>query len=364
MGISNNDRRLSIDFFRGITMFLLIGEFTGLFEILLISSEEGNIFHFVGFQLHHHPWNGLRFWDLVQPFFTFIVGVSIPFSVNKRRLHGDSEGQLLKHAIKRSIILLFLGWALYCIDPGRITFRFQNVLAQLSVSYIIAFLIKDKSVNFQLIISFGLILFAELLFRFFWIPGFDQPFTPDQNFGAWFDLLISGELSSGHWVSFNAISTTAHTIWGVLTAKLIMSDRDDTKKFKIMIIAGIILFVSGYTLDPLTPIIKRIATSSFVIASGGWTLIAMALSFWFIDIKRYDKWVWVFAVVGMNPLFIYLFAHVGGARFIEPILHPFTYALFSWTGEHIAEIITALLVWTVLWYMCYWLYKRKIFIKI
>lgn len=345
-------------------MFLLIGEFTGLFEILLHSSVEGDVLNTLALQFHHHPWNGLRFWDLVQPFFTFIVGVSIPFSVRNRRLRGDSERELLIHAVKRSLLLLFLGWALYVIEPGYITFRFQNVLSQLSVSYLIAFLIKDKSFTYQLIFSFGLILMAELLYRLFWIPGFDQPFTPDQNFGAWFDMLISGELSGGHWVSFNAFPTTAHTIWGVLAAKLMISNKEDIKKFQTLILWGIVLISVGYLLDPVTPIIKRIATSSFVIVSGGWTLIAMAISYWLIDIRKIDKWVWLFAVVGMNPLFIYLFAHVGGAELIQPIIFPFINAIFGWSGETSVDILTASLVWAALWYICYWMFKRKIFIRI
>ena len=363
MDTNSSSRRLSVDFFRGFTMFLLIGEFTGLFELLL-HTENLSFLNFIGSQLHHHPWNGLRFWDLVQPFFTFIVGVSIPFSVSKRRLRGDSERELLIHAIKRSMLLLVLGWALYVIDPGRITFRFQNVLAQLSVSYIIAFLIKDKSLTFQLVMSFGLILLSEMLYRTFPVPGFDEPFTPDKNFGAWFDMLISGELSGGHWVAFNAIPTTAHTIWGVLTAKLMISDQTEKRKILIMFSIGLLFLLIGYSFNGVTPIIKRISTSTFVIVSGGWTLIAMAFSYWLIDIQKYDRWVWVFIVVGMNPLFIYLFAHIGGARFIEPVLYPFINAIFGGLGDGVVDILTAILIWAGLWYICYWLYRNKIFIRI
>ena len=166
-------------------------------------------------------------------------------------------------------------------------------------------------------------------------------------------------------MSFNAVSTTTHTIWGVLVARLMMGDRPDIKKFRIIVISGIALLIVGYALNPVIPIIKRISTSSFVIASGGWTLIAMALSFWIIDIRKNTKLILFFNIVGMNSLFIYLFAHVGGARFIEPVLHPFTYALLGgWAGEATAEIVTSLLLWMALWYICYWLYRRKIFVKI
>lgn len=358
------NRLLSLDFFRGFTMLLLIAEGTHLFSFLIKPEFKGTIISFIGTQLHHHTWNGLHVWDLVQPFFMFIVGVALPFSVKKRMAKGDDYKKILNHVIKRSLILLFLGWALYCINSGKIVFLFQNVLAQLSVTYFIAFLIMNRSVKTQIIISFALLGITELLYRYFPVAGFDQPFVPDHNFGAYVDLLISGELSSGHWVSFNAIPTTAHTIWGVLAGKLLISNKLPNRKVIILIIAGLFGLIIGYALDPISPIIKRISTSSFVIVSGGWSLLVLAFSYWIIDVKKYNKWVIFFAIVGMNPLFIYLFAHVGGAELLNTIIKPFTMSIFEWTGILSATIITALVVWFLLWYICYWLYKQKIFIKI
>jgi len=356
-------RLLSLDFFRGLTMFLLIAEFAGLFKYMVDPSLKGSVIYFIGTQFHHHPWNGLHFWDLVQPFFMFIVGVAMPFSFAKRTERGDNYQKLLRHAIQRSLLLLLLGWALYCIGPGKITFRFQNVMAQLSVTYIIAFLIIRRSVSFQLIFSFALLIVTELIYRTFPVEGFNHPFVPGENFGTWLDMLYGGA-SGGHWVSINAIPTTAHTIWGVLVGKLLMSKQLPMKKIKILVIAGLIGIVAGYALNPLTPIIKRICTSSFVIVSGGWTVLAMAFSYWLIDIRKSQKWVVFFAVVGMNPLFIYLFAHVGGGRLIYTIIKPFSMALFGWTGELSAQIISCTIVWFLLWYICYWFYKKRIFIKI
>jgi predicted acyltransferase len=362
---ANNDKRLlSLDFFRGMTMFLLIAEYTGIYNQLISPELKGSFIYSIGTQFHHHPWNGLRLWDLVQPFFMFIVGVAIPFAVAKRLERGDQYSDVLKHALRRSLLLLLFGWGLYCIGPGRITFRFQNVLAQLSVTYLIAFLMMNRSFRVQLGFSIILLAFTEGIYRWFPVTGYNQPFTPDHNFGAWFDMLISGELSSGHWVSFNAIPTTAHTMWGVLAGQLLMSKRTSTQKIKFLVISGVIGLVIGYGLDPVTPIIKRIATTSFVFASGGWCLLALALSYWFIDVKNYRDWTKFFAIVGMNPLFIYLFAEADGGAWLYNIVKPFSMGLFTWTGIISAKIITSLIVWGLLWYICYWLFKRKIFIKI
>jgi predicted acyltransferase len=357
-------RLLSLDFFRGLTMFLLIAEFTTLFNQMTDPSLEGTWLYAVGTQFHHHPWNGLRFWDLIQPFFMFIVGVAIPFSVANRAKKGQSRIEISAHVLQRSFLLLLLGWGLYCISAGQIVFRFQNVLAQLAVTYLIAYLIMRKAAGVQLLISFLLIIATEAIYRSFNVTGFEQPFVANQNFGTWFDLQYGGEDLNGSWVSFNAIPTTAHTIWGVLAGQLLRSERSNDQKLKILLIAGIIGVIIGYALDPVTPIIKRICTSSFILVSGGWTILALALCYWLIDIKGKRRAVLFFAIVGMNPLFIYLFAHVGGADFLRTIVWPFGASLMTWSTQLVMESMVSLIVLFLLWYICYWLYRKRIFIKI
>ena len=158
-----------------------------------------------------------------------------------------------RHAIQRAFLLLFLGWALYCIGPGKIVFRFQNVLAQLAVTYILAYLFMNKPAKIQLIFSFLLLAVTEAIYRGFWVEGFNHAFTPNENFGTWLDLQYGGENLSGHWVSFNAIPTTAHTIWGVLAGQLLMSKRTANQKLKILIIAGIIGLVREFGVPPGIP---------------------------------------------------------------------------------------------------------------
>lgn len=359
-----SERLLSLDFFRGATMFLLIAEFTHLFSVMYDPALEGTIIYSIGKQFHHHPWNGLRFWDLIQPFFMFIIGVAMPYSLSNRKKRGHTHSQITKHAFQRAFILLILGWALYCIHPGKIEFRFQNVLAQLSVTYILAFLIMKKPAWTQIIFSFLLLGLTEIIYRGFNVEGFNHPFVPNENFGTWLDLQYGGENLEGHWVSFNAIPTTAHTIWGVLAGQLLMSKRNAGQKLKILIIAGVIGVVVGYMLNPITPIIKRISTSSFVIVSGGWTFLTLAFSYWLIDIKKRKRWSRFLRIVGKNPLFIYLFANVGGGLFIESLIHPFTFFLFGWMGTLTASFLTSAIVLFLLWLICNWLNKKKIYFKI
>ena len=359
-------RITSVDFFRGFTMFLLIGESTRLYSHFG-SFENSDIMQFLSTQFSHHEWHGLHFWDLIQPFFMFIVGVAIPFAVANRIKKGDSDKQILLHALKRSFLLLFLGWALYCVVPGRIVWRLQDVLAQLSVTYLVAFLIMKKSFTFQLTFTLVILLLIDLAYRFFPVEGFNQPWVAFHNLGAWTNIKIEGVEKTSIWASINAISTTAHTVWGVLFGQLLMSNRTIRKKIQIMIIAGLTGLIIGFGLDLLniTPIIKKIATSSFVFASGGWAILALCFCYWLIDVKKiFIKGSKFFIIVGMNCIFIYLFFEVGGAELVRKIFIPFTKALFSWGGNLTVEIMTSLSVWAALWYICYWLYKNRVFIKI
>ena len=361
---SVKERFLSLDFFRGLTMFLLIGESTLLYEHLRDPRLAGTVLNVIGTQLDHHPWAGLRFWDLVQPFFMFIVGAALAFSVAKREERGESRAAITKHVIIRSITLLVLGWALYCIGPGRITFRFQNVLAQLGVTYPIAYFLMRRKPRTQIAWSFAFIIATEIIYRTFWVPGYNQPFVPDHNFGSWVDMLLGGELSAGHWVAFNAIPTAAHTIWGVLAGQWLRRSAAPKKKIAWLAGLGAVGVAAGFALTAVSPMIKRICTSSFVVASGGFCLLTLAWSFWLIDVRKWNKWAVFLNIVGMNSLFIYLFTESGGTIWIRKLVWPFTMAFAGWIGELPAEIFTSLAAWAVLWSICYWLYKRRIIIKI
>lgn len=358
-------RVASIDFFRGFTMFLLVGESTRLFGQLL--KIDNSFMQFLGTQLEHHEWHGLHFWDLIQPFFMFIVGVAIPFAVANRKRKGDNDRKIFRHVLKRSFLLLFLGWALYFVAAGKLVFRFQNVLAQLSVTYLVAYLVMNKSYRFQIIFTLAILLLIDLAYRFFPVEGFNHPWTNYENLGAWVNNKIEGVDKASSWATLNFVSTTAHTVWGVLCGKLLQSDKAPVKKLQILVVAGVIALVIGFSLDRLniTPIIKKIATSSFVFASGGWTILAMAFSYWLIDVKKlFLNGSRFFIIVGMNSIFIYMFFHLGGAGWISGILKPFSELLFSWGGDLTVGIITSLATWAALWYITYWLYKNKVFVKI
>ena len=365
----SSSRLLSLDFFRGLTMFLLIAEGTGLWWTLVQDPIRGTFLEHFFIQFEHHPWHGLRFWDLIQPFFMFIVGVAMPFSYQSRISKGESNRTITRHIIQRSFILLAFGVGLHCGYNKRLVWELWNVLSQLSVTIPIAFFLMKYPLKVQLAVSLLLLLLSDLAYRWFPLEGYNQPWVIDKNFGSWMDMLLMGKLNNGGgWVTINCISTAAHTIWGVMAGQLLLKDISRKGKFKTLLVAGGIALFIGFSLDltGITPIIKRIATSSFVFASGGWALLVLAFSYWLIDIKGYKNWIFIFTVVGTNSIFIYVFFQTVGGQWLNDFIAIFSKGLLSWTGvsEFILNLFTCLLILATEWGLCYWLYRRKIFFRI
>ena len=365
----STQRLLSLDFFRGITMFLLVAEGTALWSVLVREPIEGTFLEPFFQQFHHHPWNGLRFWDLIQPFFMFIVGVAMPFSYAKRIKMGEPKSKITRHIIQRCIILLALGVGLHCGYSKKLVWELWNVLSQLSVTIIIAYFLMQYKWSVQIAVSIGLLILTEIAYRTFPLEGYNQPFVKDHNFGSWMDMVLMGKMNNGGgWVAINFIPTAAHTIWGVVTGQLLMSDKTQIQKVKLIAIAGFAALAAGYLLDwtSVTPIIKRICTSSFVLASGGWALLALALSYWVIDIKKNRHWIFVFTVVGMNSIFIYVFMGTVGDQWLNDFVAIFTEGVLNWfgTSEFFMKLITSLTILTLEWLLCYYLFIKKIFFRI
>ncbi len=358
-GLFNKKGRLeSLDAFRGFTMILLVSSGFGL---TLLKS-----YPYAGFfvrQLSHHPWHGMYFWDLIQPFFMFIVGVTMPFSFTKRWDHGETWNHTFLHVIKRSVILFFLGVILHCSYSNRLVWELWNVLTQLAFTYFIAFLCMRKSLKTQVILSFAILMGNYCAYRFIPLPGVVDPWMKDSNLGAFVDRIIMGKINDGGgWVTINFIGSTAHTMWGVIAGYILKSNRDDINKMKYFIIGGITGVILGLALDPFTPIVKRICTSSFIIYSGGWCLLTLALFYWIIDVKGYKKWSFPLVVFGMNPIFIYMCKELLG-NWIYNFIGIFTIPVLEPLGVF-GKIIHINLELLVLWYCAYWLYKRSIIIKI
>lgn len=345
-------------------MVLLTVEATGIYGFLN-EKAAGTFFEPVTIHLEHHPWNGLRFWDLIQPSFMFMAGVAMALSLNKQWSNGVTWAQSFKKVLKRCALLFFWGVLDYAVRPGGLSFELWDVLTQLSFTTLVAFLIFRWSNTAQILVCAGLLLLTEALYRFTHVPGFDQPFTDQHNFGNYIDTILMHKINHGGWVAINCIPTAVHTIAGALVGKLLLSDK---KKIPTLLLWGAGCLIVGFGLDAagITPIIKRIATTSFTIASLGWVLLFLSLAYWWVDVKGHRKHLLFFTVIGMNSLFIYLFCEIVGARWFTGYITFIATGVTSWvTGNDVIQhVVAAACVFGLEWYMCYFLYKHKIFIRL
>jgi predicted acyltransferase len=254
----------------------------------------------------------------------------------------------------------------YAVRPGGLSFELWDVLTQLSFTCLLAFLISRWSVTAQIAVCAGLLLLTEALYRFTHVPGFNQPFTDQHNFGNYVDLLLMNKINKGGWVAINCIPTAVHTIGGALAGKLLLST--STRKARTLVACGLITLVLGYTLDlaGITPIIKRIATSSFVLVSLGYSLLVLALCYWWIDLRNHRRRLQFFTIVGMNSIFIYLFFEIVGDRwftgYITAISNGITQPLNP--PALLQGIIASLCVFGLEWGLCWFLYRKKIFFRV
>lgn len=285
-------RLASLDFYRGLVMVLLMLEASGLYEYARKLSTPGTFIHSLSIQFNHAVWHGLHFWDLIQPAFMFIAGTAMAFSLTKQTARGSTWKQQATHALRRSWWLFFWGVLDYAVRGDHLSFELWDVLTQLSFTMLVAFLIFRWKPGYQILFSIGLLILNECLYRFINIPGFNQPFTDQHNFGNYIDVILMNKINPGGWVAINCIPTAAHTIWGAVAGKWLLT-RTGTNKIKPIIIFGLITLLAGYTLDftEVTPIIKRIATSSFTLASCGWCLLALAFLYYWIDVLDHKKFL-------------------------------------------------------------------------
>jgi len=360
-----SQRLLSLDFMRGFIMVLLALESTGLYEHLFDATKDNPLNNFF-LQFFHHPWNGLRFWDLIQPGFMYMAGVSMAYSLNKQWSNGISWDQSFRKILKRCFWLFFWGVLDYAVRKNGLSFELWDVLTQLSFTTLVAFLIFRWSTTAQILVCVGLLLLTEILYRFTNVPGFDQPFTDQHNFGNYVDLLLMNKINHDGWVAINCIPTAVHTIAGALTGKLLISNAKN--KLRPMLMWAVICLIAGYGLNyaHITPIIKRIATSSFTLASLGWCLLGLSFCYWWIDLLDHRKYLKFWTIVGMNSLFIYLFFEIVGSRWFNGYIAAIATGLMGFinTPEMLSNIIASLCIFALEWGLCYFLYKKKIFFKL
>lgn len=351
-------RLSSLDAFRGFTMICMIAEGFGLLYFL-----KNPIVGPIANQFRHVDWNisipaDIHFWDLIQPFFMFIVGAVMPISFARRWAAGEPWSRSLLHVLRRSALLILLGLIARSSQARRPVLDLINVLAQIAFTYLIAFLVLRKPWMIQAGVAFAFLGLHWALYQFAQAPGVLGPWVKDGNIGWYLDGLILHKHWSGSYATINCISSTANTIFGVMAGRLLMAKIRQANKLWILIATGIFGVVAGIALSPWVPLNKKIWTGSFAIYSTGLTLLALALFYWIFDVKQKRNWGKLFVIVGSNSIFIYVF---------HEILHRYlSSGALLLTGQWgaVGKMFAAWLVIAFEILVCYILYRRKIFLRV
>jgi len=373
VSIPKPERLLSLDVFRGITIAGMI--------LVNNPGSWGSIYPALG----HAKWHGVTPTDLIFPFFLFIVGVAITYSLSKRKERGDNQTKLILQIVKRSAILFLLGLLLAGFPYYDLShIRIPGVLQRIGVVYLFSSIIFLKtSIKTQAIVGGALLLVYWALMTLIAVPGVGYPnLEPATNLGAWIDnTLLHGHLWSlpKVWDPEGILSTIpaiSSALSGILAGHWLRSKRNEMEKVAWMFVYGCIALVIAAFWDMWFPINKSIWTSSYVIYSSGMALIFLAICYFLIDIKGITWWTKPFVVYGMNAITVFFVSGIM-ARLLtlikwtdsagqEITLRAFLYDNYfaTWLASINASLLWAI-CYVLLWLGLMWiLYAKKIFIKV
>ncbi|MBI4891482.1 MAG: DUF1624 domain-containing protein [Acidobacteria bacterium] len=351
----SSDRLYSLDAFRGLTMIWMFSEGFGL----LVFDGKPGLLGALAAQFEHAAWVGYNAWDLIQPFFMFIVGVAMPIAFAKRDAAGEPWLRQLLHVLRRVVLLIGFGLLARSIQAGKPTLDIINVLAQVSVTYLIAFLLLRFRWTIQLAAACLILIATWAIYTF---AGLPDPWAFNNNAGWYLDELILGKHWGPGYVTINFLPSAFSTILGVIAGTLLASALEIPRKARLLLLPGLFMLLAGYALHPFIPVCKRIWTPSFAILSTGWCFLAL-LAFWYVcDVRGKQAWAKILVMVGANSIFIYLFHEI-----LNRWLHQTANGLAKPLLDLAPTAGTLLIAWALvafqIW-VCVWLYRRRIFFKL
>jgi len=368
-GLIPNKRLYSLDALRGFDMIWIMGLGYGL--KLYAKEQHTSFWDFIYQQFHHSDWFGLVFWDLIFPLFIFVAGVATPFSIGKRLSEGVSKSSLLLKSLKRALLLYVLGFLLanngfqlWNLSEA----RFTGDLAKIGFSYFFGVAIFIyASRRWQIIWLIAILAAYWLLLKFASAPGY-PPGDLSQHGNIISHLertYMPGKLSKGFYDMsgfFNNVNAIPNMLAGIL-AGLVLKDPkySQAKKTVYMLLAGAACALSGWLWSFETPFSESLWTSSFALATIGWSLILLAIFYFIIDVKGYKKWAFFLKVIGMNPILIYI-----SPFFIEWDFT--TKAFMGWAIDLSKGEWLNMVYWTaqvgIKWLFLYFLYRQKVFLRV
>jgi heparan-alpha-glucosaminide N-acetyltransferase len=386
-------RNVAIDAYRGFVMLLMMAEVLRFSDVA--KSFPGNWFwQLLSYNQSHVEWAGCSLHDTIQPSFSFLVGVALPYSIASRISKGKTFNNQLGHAFWRAFLLIILGFFLRSLDRPQTYFTFEDTLTQIGCGYVFLFLLGYVRREKWLWVSLAGILFA------YWLawalypvagPGFDWQavgvpanwshhytgfmahWNKNANFGNAFDQWFLNLFprtspfvaNDGGYLTLSFIPTLGTMILGLIAGRWLRASAPQIP-FKKLLLAGIAGIAAGLLLHfaGICPVVKRIWTPSWTLFSGGLCFLFLAAFCWIIEARGYKKWSFPLVVIGMNSIAAYLIAHLTPKFLISTFSIHLGPNAFAFAGSGLQPLLEGLAVLAVFWLMLYWMYRRKIFLRI
>jgi predicted acyltransferase len=388
-------RLASLDAYRGFVMLLMMAEVLRLKRVAQALPDSG-VWSFFASQQSHVEWVGCSLHDLIQPSFSFLVGVALPYSIASRRARGQATGTMIGHAVWRAAILILLGVFLRSTGRTLTNWTFEDTLTQIGLGYGFLFAlgfrpVREQWAAFVLIVvgvwaAFALhplpaagFDYAKVGVAQSWLEtnglsGFAAHWQKNTNLAAgfetwWLNLFPREKpfiFHSGGYATLSFVPTLATMILGLLAGNVLRSERAPREKIRWFVVAGVSGLAAGALLGWLgvCPVVKRIWTPSWVLFSGGWCCLLLAGFYAVVDVARRGRWAFPLIVIGANSIAAYLIAHL----FVDFIRKALTTHLgaeiFRSGGAAYEPLVLGGATLAVMWALLYGMYRQRWFFKI
>ena len=407
-----HERIASVDIYRGMVMFLMLAEILHLSSLRDVFKGDdwlGKGAQWLAFHTTHVAWRGCSLHDMIQPSFTFLVGTAMAFSIASRSSKGQSWESMFFHAVWRSLILIFLGIFLRSLGKSNTNFTFDDTLTQIGLGYWILFLLSGLSMR-GLLLAVGVILLGYwFLFVIYPSPGADFPYTqygvpanwPEHYEGIashfnknsniawavdrwWMNLFPRDrtfKYSGGGYSTLSFIPTLGTMLLGLIAGRILQWNVSKLSQQLTLWISAALCIALAVAVDGagLCPIVKRIWTPTWTLWSGGLCFVWLAVLNVICDLAGSKRWGYFFLVIGANSIMAYVMSWT----LKEPIRlalerHFGTWikGLEGWLGSivqtfaqteqapSVRPLLMGVLTLLVMWLVLFWMYRRKIFVRI
>ena len=388
-------RLASLDAYRGFVMLLMMAEVLNFCRVSEALPDSG-FWKLLCHHQSHVEWIGCVLHDLIQPSFSFMVGVALPFSIASRLAKGQAFGTLTLHAFWRALILVLLGVALRSTYTRLTNWTFEDTLSQIGLGYGFLFLLGFRSWRWQWAAFLLLLLGCWAAFALYPLPGADFNYAQvgvptdwlkaheltgfaahwqkNSNlawaFDTWFLNLFPREKvfasNGGGYATLSFIPTLATMILGLIAGGVLRSDRSSAAKVRWLLLAGVLGLTVGWAANALgiCPNVKRIWTPSWVCFSGGWCCLLLAGFYAVIDGAGFKLWSFPLVVIGLNSIAAYCIAHLFEGFFAKNLTTHLGPEFFKKFGDAYEPFFHGTAVLFLMWLVLFWMYRRKLFLRI